>query len=126
MPYQFSDKLVLKDGCPWLPNWFDHELVNNKPGWETLGVINGNLISGFYQGCSGNDNLIPQTMAGVEIDVDSDEFQKWYRAYTTFPSQAISEAQYQIKESLINTLKVHIVPIGRSRVTSVALSAIET
>jgi hypothetical protein len=28
--------------------------------------------------------------------VDSDEFQAWYREFTTFPSQAISEAQYQI------------------------------
>ncbi len=35
-------------------------------------------------------------MAGIEIEVDSDEFQEWYRAFTTFPSQAISEAQYQI------------------------------
>ena len=28
--------------------------------------------------------------------MDSDEFEEWYRAFTTFPSQAISEAQYQI------------------------------
>ena len=35
-------------------------------------------------------------MAGIEIEVDSNEFQEWYRAFTTFPSQAISEAQYQI------------------------------
>ena len=39
---------------------------------------------------------IPQTMAGIEIEIDSDEFQEWYKAFTTFPSQAISEAQYQI------------------------------
>ncbi len=41
-------------------------------------------------------------MAGVEIEVDSEEFQEWYRAFTTFPSQAISEAQYQINP-VINT-----------------------
>jgi hypothetical protein len=35
-------------------------------------------------------------MAGIEVEVDSDEFQAWYREFTTFPSQAISEAQYQI------------------------------
>jgi len=35
-------------------------------------------------------------MAGIEIEVDSDEFQAWYKAFTMFPSQAISEAQYQI------------------------------
>ena len=41
-------------------------------------------------------------MAGVEIDVDSDEFQEWYRAFTTFPSQAISEAQHQINTTINN------------------------
>ncbi len=35
-------------------------------------------------------------MAGIEIEVDSEEFQAWYTAFATFPSQAISEAQYQI------------------------------
>ncbi len=34
--------------------------------------------------------------AGIEIAVDSDEFQAWYKAFTMFPLQAISEAQYQI------------------------------
>ncbi len=46
------------------------------------------------------ENPIPQTMAGVEIDVDSDELQEWYRAFTTFPSQAISEAQCKINAIL--------------------------
>ena len=67
----------------------DHELVNTKARWESLGVINGNLISGEHYDYAGNAYPIPQTMAGVEIDVDSDEFQEWYRAFTTFPSQAI-------------------------------------
>ncbi len=35
-------------------------------------------------------------MAGIEIEVDSEEFQEWCRALTTFQLQAISEAQYQI------------------------------
>ncbi len=35
-------------------------------------------------------------MAGIEIEVDSNEFQEWNRAFTTFPSQAISEAQYDM------------------------------
>ena len=35
-------------------------------------------------------------MAGVEIGVDSDEFQEWLREFTTFPTQGNSEAQYQI------------------------------
>ena len=77
--------------------WPDHELVNNKPGWESLGVINGNLISGVHYDYAGNEYPIPQTMAGVEIDVDSDEFQEWFRV---FPAQAIAEAQHQISTTI--------------------------
>ena len=70
------------------------------PRWESLGVINGNLISGNHYDYAVKAYLIPQTMAGVEIDVDSAEFQEWYRAFTTFPSQAISEAQHQINTTI--------------------------
>ena len=35
-------------------------------------MINGNLISGVHYDYAGNAYPIPQTMAGVEIDVDSD------------------------------------------------------
>ena len=66
-------------------DWPDHDLVNTKKGWETLGVINGNLISGDHQDYAGNFYPIPQTMAGIEIECDSDEFQEWYRAFITFP-----------------------------------------
>ena len=61
-----------------------------------FGSYNGNLISGELQDYAGNYYPIPQTMAGIEIEIDSDEFQEWYRAFTAFPSQAISDAQYQI------------------------------
>ena len=61
-----------------------------------MGVINGNLISGDHYDYAGHAYLISQTMAGIEIEVDSEEFQEWYRACTTSPSKAISEAQYQI------------------------------
>jgi hypothetical protein len=84
-PNQSSDTIVLKKGCPWMRDWPDHDLVNTKQGWESLGVINGNLISGAHQDYDGNFYLIPQTMAGIEIELDSDEFQEWYRAFTTFP-----------------------------------------
>ena len=99
-PNQFTDTIVLRNGSPWMRGWPDHELVNTKPGWESLGVINGNLISGDHYDYAGNAYPIPQTMAGVEIDVDSDEYQEWYRAFTTFPSQAISEAQHQINSTI--------------------------
>jgi hypothetical protein len=95
-PNQFSDTIVLKNGCPWMSDWKDHDLVNTKKGWERLGVINGNLILGDHYDYARNAYPIPQTMAGIEIEVDSEEFQAWYRVFTTFPSQAISEAQYQI------------------------------
>ena len=77
-PNQFTDTIVLRNGSPWMRLWPDHELVPNKPGWESLGVINGNLMSGVHQDYMENEHLIPQTMAGVEIDVDSDDFQEWY------------------------------------------------
>ena len=47
-PNQFTDTIVLSIGSPWIRQWPDHELVNNKPRWESLGVINGNLISGVH------------------------------------------------------------------------------
>ena len=43
---------------------------------------------------------IPQTMAGVEIDIDSDEFQAWYVLFSKFPPQAIFEGQHKISEIL--------------------------
>ena len=60
-------------------------------------MINGNLISGVHNDSSGNVYPIPQTMAGVEIDVDSDEFQEWFRV---FPAQAIAKAQHQISTTI--------------------------
>ena len=73
-PNQFS----FEEGLPmdhWMYDWQDHELVNTKQGWEALGVINGNLISGDHYYYAGNAYPIPQTMAGIEIEVDSEEFQ---------------------------------------------------
>ncbi len=61
-----------------------------------MGVFNGNLISGDHYDYAGHAYPIPQTMADIEIEVDSNEFQEWYKELTTFPSQAVSEAQYQI------------------------------
>ena len=55
---------------------------------------------GCPQRLCGNEYPIPQTMAGVEINVDSDEFQECYRAFTTFPAQAIAEAQLQISTNI--------------------------
>ena len=46
----------------------------------------------------GNYCLIPQTMAGVEIDLDSDEFQAWYLTFSKFPPAAIFEGQHKISE----------------------------
>jgi hypothetical protein len=35
-------------------------------------------------------------MAGVEIDVDSDEFQVWYQSFTRFPPAAISKLKIRL------------------------------
>jgi hypothetical protein len=51
-----------------------------------------------HHALAGNEFPIPQTMAGVEIGVDSDEYQKWYRELTTFPAALISEAENKISE----------------------------
>ncbi len=39
-------------------------------------------------------------MAGVEIDVDSDEFQDWFNAFTKFQPAAIIDSQHKISEIL--------------------------
>ncbi len=77
-------------------DWPDHELVITKQGWENLGVINRNLILGNHYDYAGHAYQMPQTMAGIEIEVISDEFQEWHKAFTLFPSQKNSEAQYKI------------------------------
>ncbi len=46
-------------------DWPDHDLVNIKQGWESLGVINCNLISGDHYYYAGHAYPIPQTMAGI-------------------------------------------------------------
>ena len=49
---------------------------------------------------NGINHPIPQRMAGVEIDIDSDEYQAWYAGFTKFPSPAIFEGQHKIREIL--------------------------
>ncbi len=58
-----------------ISTWSDLESVNNKTGWESLGIVSSCLLSGStYDSCG---DLIPilQTMAGIEINLDSDDFQ---------------------------------------------------
>jgi hypothetical protein len=50
----------------------------------------------------GNEYPVPQTMVGVDIDVDSDDYQAWYQSFTKFPLSAIVEAQHKISEILKN------------------------
>ncbi len=126
-PNLFSDTIVLEKGCPEMLDWPEHDLVNTKQGWEILGVINGNLISGDHYYYAGHAYLIPQTMAGIDIELDSEEFQEWYYGeFTTFPSQAISEALYQINAVINNTLQVEIGPIFRSRAIFMVQSVTKT
>ena len=64
-PNQFTDTIVLKNGSPWMRDWPDHELANTKQGWEVLGVINGNLISGEHYDYAGNPYPIPCSDNGL-------------------------------------------------------------
>jgi hypothetical protein len=77
-----------------ISTWSDLELVNNKSGWESLGIVSSSSL------LLGTKDPIQQTMAGVKIDVDSDDFQKWYISFTRFPPAAIFDAQHKISEIL--------------------------
>jgi hypothetical protein len=101
VPNMFKDRIMLNaKGYPDISGWSDIELANNKAGWEALGVVSSSLLSGTKFDHMGNEYLIPQTMAGIEIDCDSDEYQAWYTAFTRFPPAAIFEAQHQISDIL--------------------------
>jgi hypothetical protein len=39
-------------------------------------------------------------MAGVQVDTDSDEFQAWYLAFTSFATSAIFESLHNVNEIL--------------------------
>ncbi len=69
---------------------------------EELGIAKGTLLSGMYQDTHENSFQIIQleTMAGVEIDLYSDEFQAWYLMFTSFPSSALLESQAKLNEIL--------------------------
>ena len=66
--------LLTGKGHPDIREWSDQELVNAKPGWEALGIASSSLLSGVRYDYMNNEYQIPQTMAGMEIDVDSDEY----------------------------------------------------
>ena len=62
-------------------------------------------------------------MAGVEIDIDSDEYQGWYTSFSKFPLQAIFEAQHKISEILTKYFEESSTgPNVRSRVIIMQLS----
>ncbi len=88
------------EGLDTSKDWSDLDLLNNKEGWEELGIAKGTLLSGMYQDIYGNSIPIPQTMAGVETDTNSDEFQAWYLAFTSFPPSALLESQAKLNEIL--------------------------
>lgn len=80
--------------------WADQALVNNKSGWDALGVVSSSLLLGTHYGHMGTEYLILQTVAGVEIDIDCVELQAWYQTFTKFHSPEILEAQHKISEIL--------------------------
>ncbi len=60
--------------------------------------MSSSLVLGVKYDHMRNPYPIPQTMAVVEIDVDSDEFQDWFNSFTRFPLAAIFDAQHKISE----------------------------
>ena len=88
------------NGHPDMLAWSDRELVNIKSGWESLGIASSSLLSGERVDHNGIYHPIPQTMAGVEIDIDSDEFQAWCISFPKYPPAAIFEGQHKISEIL--------------------------
>ena len=86
---RFNARILLASkGHPDIRGWSDLELANTKAGPEFLGIASSSLLSGDKWDHMGNVYLIPQTMAGVEIDVDSDEYQGWYTSYSKFSTPA--------------------------------------
>ena len=101
VPNIFRDRVaVTAKGYPDISTWSDLELVNTKAGWESLGIVSSSLLSGVRYDHLHNPYPIPQTMAGVEINVDSDEFQEWYNAFTRLPPAAIFDTHHKISEIL--------------------------
>jgi hypothetical protein len=101
VPNIFRDRIaVTAKGYPDLSTCSDLELVNTKLGWESLDIVSSSLLSGVKYDHMHNAYPIQQTMAGIEIDVDSEEFQDWFHAFTRFPPAASFDAQYKISEIL--------------------------
>ena len=65
---------------------------------------------------------IPQTMAGVDIEIDSDEFQSWYISFSKYPPGAIFEGQHKISEILSKYFEESNRSKRQSRVTTMQLS----
>ena len=82
VPNGINDRIVLTTNVhPDIRGWANRKWVNTKvtkPGWVSLGIASSSLLSGERQDHMGNWYPIPQTMVGVEIDLDSDDFQEWY------------------------------------------------
>ena len=78
IPNGNHDSIVLTtNGHPDIRAWSDWELVNTKPGWESLGIASSSLLSGERMDINGIYHPVPQNMAGVEIDIESEDFQAW-------------------------------------------------
>jgi hypothetical protein len=99
VPNIFRDRISLTAKVdPDISTWSEMELVDNKSGWEFLRIVSSSLLLGVC--CDHYRDPFPllHTMAGVEIDVDSDEFHEWCHLFTRFLPAAIFEAQHKISE----------------------------
>ncbi len=101
VPNIFRDRVVVTArGYPDIRKWSDLGLANTKAGLESLGIVLSSLLSGIKYDHMHNSYPIQQTRAGLEINVDSEEFQEWYYAFTKFLPATIFDAQHKISEIL--------------------------
>jgi hypothetical protein len=75
-----------KNGHPDIKGWADQELINNKTGWEAVGIVGSCLLNGTYRDHMGNVYEIPQIIA---------------QSFTEFPPPAIFEGNLIYQKLLI-------------------------
>jgi hypothetical protein len=89
------------DGFPYFHYWTDQALCNNKETWEEQGISKNFILpASTYIDQYSDDIPMPMLMTGVEIDLNADEFQKWYQHFKSMPGSVIPQIQAEINGML--------------------------
>ena len=66
VPNGYHDRVALTtNGRPDIRGWSDWELVNTKPGWESLGIASSCLLSGDWK--PGNWEWTARLCCGIAV-----------------------------------------------------------